>query len=163
MKILASKNNHEYLTGEEIANDAVEFYNTISFKPVTDEINRILGRKDIRVDYDYSVHLPQPFIGLEASSDVFTETSPSLLNNTIKQYSIISDVRSKLRAINSEYFQGLAEPEYEAGIIIYLEVLFKNGSEQRISLFLASYTSTNNKWKFIEDYEDTPEYEIIRG
>lgn len=105
----------------------------------------------------------QPFISLTAESDVFTETRPSLLKNTIKEYSITSDVRSKLRAINSEYFQGLAEPEYEVGIIIYLEVLFNSGDEQRIPLFLASYTSADSKWKFIEDYEDTPEYEIIRN
>lgn len=163
MKILAGKNNDDILTGEEIANDAVEFYNTISFKAVTNEINRIFGRNNIRVDYDYEVHEHQPFISLTAESDVFTENKPSLLKNSIKHYSIISDIRSKLRAINSEYFQGLAEPEYEASIIIYLDVLFNSGAEQRIPLFLASYTSADSKWKFIEDYEDTPEYKIIRN
>lgn len=161
MKILAA-NSNERLTGEQIAKDAVEFYNTILFKPVTEEINNILGRKDIRVDYDYRVTTYQPHIYLNASSDVFTETKPSLLKNIIKEYSIVSDIRSKLRATNSEYFQGLAEPEYEASIIIYLEVLFNSGDEQRIPLFLASYTSADSKWKFIEDYEDTPEYENIR-
>ena len=162
MKILSTTSN-ERLTGEQIGKDAVEFYNTISFKPVTQEINRILGRKDIRVDYDYGVTTYQPHIYLNAQSDVFTETKPSLLKNIIKEYSITSDHRGKLRATNSEYFQGLAEPEYEASIIIYLEVLFNNGDEQRIPLFLASYTSADSKWKFIEDYEDTPEYEIIRS
>ena len=162
MKILAATSN-ERLTGEQIAEDAVEFYNSISFKPITDEINKVLGRKDIQVDYDYHVTTYQPHIDINAQSDVFTETKPSLLKNIIKEYSITSDHRGKLRATNSEYFQGLAEPEYEASIIIYLEVLFNNGDEQRIPLFLASYTSADSKWKFIEDYEDTPEYEIIRS
>lgn len=54
MKILAA-NSNERLTGEQIAKDAVEFYNSISFKPITDEINKVLGRKDIQVDYDYHV------------------------------------------------------------------------------------------------------------
>lgn len=162
MKILAATSN-ERLTLEQIAKDAVEFYNTISFKPITDEINKVLGRKNIKVDYDYRVSAYDPHIILEAESDVFTETNPSLLKNIIKEYSIVSDVRSNLRATNSEYFQGLAKPEYEVGIIIYLEVLFNSGDEQRIPLFLASYTSADSKWKFIEDYEHTPEYEIIRN
>ena len=161
MKILAATSN-ERLTGEQIAEDAVEFYNSISFKPITDQINKVLGRKDIQVDYDYHVTTYEPHIHINAESDVFTETKLSLLKNIIKEYSIVSDVRSKLRANNSEYFQGLAEPEYEAGIIIYLEVLFYSGDEQRIPLFLASYTSANSNWKFIEDYEGTPEYQNIR-
>ena len=161
MKILASRND-ERPTAEEIGKAGVEFYNTISFKPVTDEINKILGRKDIRVDYDYRVTTYQPHIYLNAQSDVFTETKPSLLKNIIKEYSITSDNRSKLRPSNAEYYRGLADPEYEASIIIYLEVLFNSGDEQRIPLFLASYTSADSNWKFIKDYEDTPEYQNIR-
>mgnify|MGYP000958054388 CR=1 FL=1 len=161
MKILASRND-ERPTAEEIRNAGVGFYNTISFKPVTDEINKVLGRKDIRVDYDYRVDKYQGYLYLNASSDVFTETKPSLLKNIIKEYSITSDIRSNLRPSNAEYYRGLADPEYEVSIIIYLEVLFNNGDEQRIPVFLATYTSGASKWKFIEDYEDTPEYENIR-
>ena len=161
MKILAATSD-ERLTGEQMAEDAVEFYNSISFKPITDEINKVLGRKDIQVDYDYRVDKYQGYLKLNASSDVFTETKPSLLKNIIKEYSITSDIRSNLRPSNAEYYRGLADPEYEVSIIIYLGVVFNDGDEQNISLFLATYTSADSKWTFKENYIDTPEYENIR-